>query len=90
MQLQIAKLLKNIGKNNSTKKKTTNKATTTLFFNRGLRRFFQDKNGFFIYVRTRTVGKNGKMQMKAIKKYLPGLFYYKNYGNRIARWQPNR
>jgi len=85
-QLQIAKLLKNFGKNNASKKKTSNKETPTPYFNRGLRRFFQDKEGFFVWVRIKS--KNGKVMAK--KHYLPGLFVYKNYGNKIAPWAPKR
>lgn len=87
MQLQIAKIMRNLQKNNGTKKKTSsNKPTMTPFFNRGLRRFFQDKHGFFVLLRVKS--KNGKVTTK--QHYLPGLFVYKNYGNKIAPWAPKR
>ena len=86
MQLQLARLMRNLQKNNGTKKKNSNKPTMTPYFNRGLRRFFQDKEGFFVYVRVKS--KNGKVTPK--KHYLPGLFVYKNYGNKIASWAPKR
>ena len=86
MQLQVARLLKNLQKNTGTKKKNSNKGTKTPYFNRGLRRFFQDKEGFFVLLRVKS--KNGKMTLK--KHYLPGLFVYKNYGNKIAPWAAKR
>lgn len=83
-QLQIAKLIRNLQKNTGSKKKNSNKPT--MYFNRGLRRFFQDQEGFFVYVRVKS--KNGKVMAK--KHYLPGLFVYKNYGNKIGPWTPKR